>query len=527
MSEAKRHDVRATDTSAPVVAAPLPRVPGPKLGPFTPAASADIKFLEVLGDDDSKDSHVWKAQIKVENDWKIFALKMFKPDTMEYPDISVEQFDCDLTEQDFTEGYLSAFGCECRAYGRLQEHNREDLAHRAHGYLLISYQQQLDLLAAYSAQVGYTLPPDHLDGLWGRPEEDRHLPIKAIVKELMTETSICIRPSQLRRACEDLEALHKLGIFVLDIYYWNYLDSKLIDFSRALTSYHPLLDSDGDHGDEDDSEARTKPRYETETDKEAFLVVAETATNGDAELDKEWDVLRVELCERLDKASREYEYEEEHGLTRREGWEYMAVFQVEPDNDDDNLNEGEEQSDDEGEEELEDMEEEEEEKDWNVGYDYEDAAASWREDMQLGTGAAEFACPDRDTFLTICAWERRLQSILAQKEEVARKKNNTSVSEKGQGTVRVLLSHHDEEHPTSRRQLSGSREAADKSRRCDCAMQERQERGTVTVRQAFLDIAHRMYNIDVIAAHFGSSHLQIRRSGRIWKESRPGNAVAL
>ena len=36
------------------------------------------------------------------------------------------------------------------------------------------------------------------------------------------------------------------------------------------------------------------------------------------------------------------------------------------------------------------------------------------------------------------------------------------------------------------------RQAADKSRRCDCAMQERQERGRATVRQAFLDIAHRM-----------------------------------
>lgn len=54
----------------------LPRVPGPKLGPFTSTALADIKFLSELGDGDNKDSHVWKVQINIDNEWEMYALKM-------------------------------------------------------------------------------------------------------------------------------------------------------------------------------------------------------------------------------------------------------------------------------------------------------------------------------------------------------------------------------------------------------------------------------------------------------------------
>ncbi|KAK4465821.1 hypothetical protein QBC42DRAFT_333016, partial [Cladorrhinum samala] len=241
----------------------LPRVPGPKLGPFTSTALADIKFLSELGDGDNKDSHVWKVQINIDNEWEMYALKMvstplaaclvnplnhlvyYHPNL--YRDKVQAKYMHTLPRCNFREGYLSPFGCECRAYGRLKEHGREDLAHKAHGYLLIPYQQQLELLRAYSAAAGYEFAPSHLDQLWGRPEKDRLLPVKAIVKELVpAESATCgigPRASQARKAWEDLEALHRLGIFVLDIQYWNYLDGKLIDFSRALTSYHPCLDS--------------------------------------------------------------------------------------------------------------------------------------------------------------------------------------------------------------------------------------------------------------------------------------------
>jgi hypothetical protein len=46
-------------------------------------------------------------------------------------------------------------------------------------------------------------------------------------------------PSQVLGMWEDLEDLHKLGIFVHDIRVSNYLGGKLIDFSRAWTTPHP------------------------------------------------------------------------------------------------------------------------------------------------------------------------------------------------------------------------------------------------------------------------------------------------
>ncbi len=38
---------------------------------------------------------------------------------------------------------------------------------------------------------------------------------------------------------KDLKDLHKLGILVRDIKVFNYLDGKLVDFSRAWTTPHP------------------------------------------------------------------------------------------------------------------------------------------------------------------------------------------------------------------------------------------------------------------------------------------------
>jgi hypothetical protein len=42
----------------------LPRVPGPKLAPFTPTAHADIEFIEELGNPAvDMDAFVWKVRI--------------------------------------------------------------------------------------------------------------------------------------------------------------------------------------------------------------------------------------------------------------------------------------------------------------------------------------------------------------------------------------------------------------------------------------------------------------------------------
>ncbi len=50
--------------ASPAPAEPLPRLPGPKLAPFTPSASAEIEFIEQLGKPAiDMDSFVWKVRI--------------------------------------------------------------------------------------------------------------------------------------------------------------------------------------------------------------------------------------------------------------------------------------------------------------------------------------------------------------------------------------------------------------------------------------------------------------------------------
>ncbi len=41
--------------------------------------------------------------------------------------------------------YLDPFNCECRAYGRLRDEKCEDLAVRAHGYLLLTTAQEMEI----------------------------------------------------------------------------------------------------------------------------------------------------------------------------------------------------------------------------------------------------------------------------------------------------------------------------------------------------------------------------------------------
>lgn len=67
---------RANDSSNPhkmrIERLPLPRIPGPKLEPFRGTATADIEFIEFIGNDEDLDSKVWKVRI----DGKVFALKV-------------------------------------------------------------------------------------------------------------------------------------------------------------------------------------------------------------------------------------------------------------------------------------------------------------------------------------------------------------------------------------------------------------------------------------------------------------------
>ena len=95
--------------------------------------------------------------------------------------------------------------------------------------------------------TGRSTPPPstdahNLDGVnfWGRHEQHRGLPVRAIVKDLAAGTDP--NPAQAQGMWPDLQALHSLGIFVMDTHLGNYMGGKLVDFSRAWTMYHPALD---------------------------------------------------------------------------------------------------------------------------------------------------------------------------------------------------------------------------------------------------------------------------------------------
>ncbi|KAH6626065.1 kinetochore Sim4 complex subunit FTA2-domain-containing protein [Chaetomium sp. MPI-SDFR-AT-0129] len=212
---------------------PLPCVPGPKLAPFTPNARANIEFVEFLGEENNVDSQVWKVKIKVAGQPRLFALKTFY---FRHSNFLRNNQGGDLTRplassQLYTD-YFDPFNCECRAYGRLKEAKREDLAVKAYGYLLLTPEQEAELARKVTGEP--TPPPDAkadeaLNGhdFWRRQEEHRGLPLRAIVKEL--------------GMWADLKSLHSLGIFVGDTHGGNYLGGKLVDFSRSWTMYHPAM----------------------------------------------------------------------------------------------------------------------------------------------------------------------------------------------------------------------------------------------------------------------------------------------
>ncbi|KAL2129115.1 hypothetical protein VTI74DRAFT_8205 [Chaetomium olivicolor] len=196
---------------------PFPRVPGPALAPFTPTAYADVDFLKSLGHSNDQDSYVWK--VKTHN--KIYALKMFSFVQWEYLKGAPGRYlTRPLANPQFYIDYFDPFNCECRVYGRLKQECREDLAVRAHGYLLLSPQQEAEVTRRVTGQHcdQFSKPDAELDGrnIWGRYEQHRGKPIRAIIKDFAS--GICFAPEQIAQMWDDLEALHALGILVRDIH---------------------------------------------------------------------------------------------------------------------------------------------------------------------------------------------------------------------------------------------------------------------------------------------------------------------
>ncbi|KAK2605064.1 hypothetical protein N8I77_007940 [Diaporthe amygdali] len=234
---------------------PLPRLRGPKLQPFRGTASADIEFIEFIGSDEDMGSKVWKVHI----DGSVYALKIFSFQNWEYlketegsvvlPPHSDPLQRPEPTPQDYID-YLDPFNCECRVYGRLKEENREELAIRAHGYVLLSKDQERRVTEGLGEDfVDWEEHPEPLscDGLFWRWEVHRHEPLRAIVKDYVEASTPWIA-SQIPQMYADLEELHKLGILVRDIHQGNYLGGRLVYFSMAWTMYHICIDRANIHG---------------------------------------------------------------------------------------------------------------------------------------------------------------------------------------------------------------------------------------------------------------------------------------
>jgi hypothetical protein len=141
--------------------------------------------------------------------------------------------------------YFDPFNCECRAYGRLKAAGREELAVQAHGYLLLSPQQEAEVAARISAIDSDESDTDNEAGKtknpWGRMGEHSGQPVHAIVKNFVDDGHH-FTASQVPDLWKDLEDFRTLGILVRDIKIGNYLGGKILDFSRAWTVPHPSLE---------------------------------------------------------------------------------------------------------------------------------------------------------------------------------------------------------------------------------------------------------------------------------------------
>ncbi|KAI0154511.1 kinetochore Sim4 complex subunit FTA2-domain-containing protein [Xylariaceae sp. FL1272] len=231
--------------------AALPDLPGPKLEPFsTENHRLRIVWIEKFGV--GGDATVWK--VRIEN--KIYALKIvstntkhqrhvltpistqfgftrFLPKNYGLPRMLIER---GLTPELY-HPYADTFTSECRAFGRLKETNNEHLAVKCFGYIILSKEQEDDLIAAGGGD------DEPLERFHTKLKDE---PLRAILKEYieLEDRPLDLRPHRIPRMIRALDAVHKLGIIILDIRESNYLNGVMMDFSRSETVPHPKLDVD-------------------------------------------------------------------------------------------------------------------------------------------------------------------------------------------------------------------------------------------------------------------------------------------
>lgn len=155
------------------------------------------------------------------------------------------------------EHHTNAFFNECRAFGRLKEADREELAVKTHGYLTLDlhgkFKDRLIKLAKSSPYpTSSTQSIDYpsksiLNSIFmcppGREKELRFCILKDYIKgttHSMTSIEDCQedKAALFPKMLEDLHGLHECGIVVYDIHRDQYVNGVLVDFGRAATVPH-------------------------------------------------------------------------------------------------------------------------------------------------------------------------------------------------------------------------------------------------------------------------------------------------
>ena len=248
--------------SCPADLVPLPQVEGPKLKPFDFGGPQRIEFVKYIAS--GLHGHAVHARIH----GKDYAIKLVRPYflispyfqtsflalTCQFRYVSVLSWygplECYYPESDHKEPlmalapYSEPFYTECRAFGRLHETGRADLALDCFGYVLLDEDSERALnnlkLLEFNGDDHYTVGDVRSDfrGPSGRPP-----PIRGIVKALGTpdNTTDNLPVATARRLLDDIMQMQQLGIVRLDGRRDQFIDWKFADFSTALTTPHFLM----------------------------------------------------------------------------------------------------------------------------------------------------------------------------------------------------------------------------------------------------------------------------------------------
>ncbi|KAK7428440.1 hypothetical protein QQZ08_005059 [Neonectria magnoliae] len=221
---------------------PLPDVEGPKLECFADnLADHDVKFIKSASA--GNESIVFQVEI----DRKMYALKCFlhfthtEPNGRLDPIYNMMNTELPDSEWDALLPYATPFNSECRAFGRLKETNREDLAVRAYGYTRVFITEEMGMKMRPALRRVPTEPITH--EYWSLPSVDH--PIMAIVKDWLgdvdTEPYWQRRKREskyFRRIHRNLLALHQSGIVVRDLEAQQFINGVLVDLGQSYTIPH-------------------------------------------------------------------------------------------------------------------------------------------------------------------------------------------------------------------------------------------------------------------------------------------------